>query len=45
MKAKLTAHARRRLRELRAYHTENGNEAKGTRITRAILEKSKQLEQ
>lgn len=45
MKVKLTAHARRRLRELRAYHTQNGNEAKGTRITRAILEKSKQLEQ
>lgn len=45
MKVKLTAHARRRLRELRAYHAENGNEAKGTTITRAILEKSKKLGQ
>jgi toxin ParE1/3/4 len=44
MKVKLTAQARRRLGELRAYHIENGNEAKGTRVIRAILEKGKQLE-
>lgn len=44
MKVKLTANARRRLQQIRDYHKEQGNAAKGRRIGRKILTESKKLE-
>ncbi len=44
MKVKFTAAAWRRMRQIRAYHTKQGNSKKGRKITYRILEKSKALE-
>ncbi len=44
MKVKLTANARRRLQQIRSYHTQKGNAEKGRNISRAILEQAKKLE-
>lgn len=44
MKIKLTANARRRLQQIRDYHKENGDAAKGRRIGRKILTEAKKLE-
>jgi plasmid stabilization system protein ParE len=45
MKVRLTANARRRLQQIRAYHTEQGNSKKGRKVTQAILKEAKKLEE
>lgn len=42
---KLTSSSRRRLQQIRAYHTENGSAKKGRKVTKSILEKAKTLEE
>ncbi|GJM34077.1 MAG: hypothetical protein DHS20C18_30780 [Saprospiraceae bacterium] len=44
MKVKLTANSRRRLQQIRDYHSKIGNAKKGRKITRSILSEAKKLE-
>ena len=44
MTVNLTANARRRLQQIRAYYTLAGNSKKGRKVTQAILKEAKKLE-
>ena len=44
MKVRFTANSRRRLQQIRSYHTKNGNASKGRKISKAIFREAKKLE-
>ena len=44
MKTRFTPNARRRLGQIQGYYDDIGNPAKGRRITRQIIDRSKELE-